>query len=164
MPNSPNYEFEYESPTSLPGTTLTGGVNGGAPVLALQVDSALASLETETSAELTSLASLISSLQSRVDDLEAAQPLAGRVSVTLDNEISSGFYNSNYWRGTADITFPVGYFSATPSVTATALSTVPGTSMEVGAANVTSAGFTIYVARANTTDTTVMWSAHVENA
>lgn len=47
MPNTTNYDFEYESPTSLPGTTLTGGPGGGSPILAIQVDTALASVETK---------------------------------------------------------------------------------------------------------------------
>ena len=47
MPNTTNYDFEYESPSSLPGTTLTGGPGGGSPILAIQVDTALASVETK---------------------------------------------------------------------------------------------------------------------
>lgn len=47
MPNTSNYNFEYESPTSLPGTTLTGGPGGGSPILAVQVDSALAAVESQ---------------------------------------------------------------------------------------------------------------------
>lgn len=48
MPNTTNYNFGYESPTGLPGTTITGGPGGGSPILAVQVDTALASVETKT--------------------------------------------------------------------------------------------------------------------
>jgi hypothetical protein len=56
VPNTTNYAFEYESPTSLPGTTLTGGPGGGSPVLAIQVDTALASVEAKTDVNASNIA------------------------------------------------------------------------------------------------------------
>ena len=44
MPNTSTYGFDYESSTSLPGITLTGGPTGTLPILAVQVDAALGSL------------------------------------------------------------------------------------------------------------------------
>jgi hypothetical protein len=56
VPNTTNYDFEYESPTGLPGTTLTGGPGGGSPILAIQVDTALASVETKTNVNTSNIA------------------------------------------------------------------------------------------------------------
>lgn len=50
MPTTSNYGFEYESPSSLPGTSVTGGPGGGSPILAVQVDSALTTLDARVSA------------------------------------------------------------------------------------------------------------------
>lgn len=45
MPNTTNYGFTYESPGSLPGTTLTGGKTGGSPILAVEVDNVIANID-----------------------------------------------------------------------------------------------------------------------
>jgi hypothetical protein len=58
MPNTSNYGFDYESPTSLPGTTLTGGPTTTMPILAVQVDTALASLASTVSDQATTVATL----------------------------------------------------------------------------------------------------------
>lgn len=62
MPNTSNYGFDYESPTSLPGTTLTGGPTTTMPVLAVQVDAALASLNSTVLEQATTIASLQASI------------------------------------------------------------------------------------------------------
>jgi hypothetical protein len=41
MPTTANWSLEYESPSSLPGVTLTGGPAMASPILAVQVDAAL---------------------------------------------------------------------------------------------------------------------------
>lgn len=52
MPETPNYGFEYETPQSKPGITLTGDVDGSAPILAEQVDAVITGIDTRlTSAE-----------------------------------------------------------------------------------------------------------------
>jgi hypothetical protein len=56
VPNTSNYAFEYESPSSLPGTTLTGGPGGGSPILAVQVDSTIAAIETRVDNNTDSIA------------------------------------------------------------------------------------------------------------
>jgi hypothetical protein len=62
MPNTTNYSFEYESPSSLPGTTLTGGPGGTSPILAVQVDAALFDLEQTTQNNAASIAANTASI------------------------------------------------------------------------------------------------------
>lgn len=45
MPTTPNYGFEYETPGTLPGVTVTGGPSGTSPILASQVDSTLVGID-----------------------------------------------------------------------------------------------------------------------
>lgn len=45
MPTTPNYGFEYETPSTLPGITLTGGPSEISPILANQVDATLVSID-----------------------------------------------------------------------------------------------------------------------
>lgn len=45
MPQTPTFGFEYETPLTKPGITLTGDADGNAPILAEQVDTALASVD-----------------------------------------------------------------------------------------------------------------------
>src|SRR5688500_20162652 len=58
MPNTSNYGFDYESPSSLPGVTLTGGPTTSSPILAVQADAALASVENTVSAHAADIAAL----------------------------------------------------------------------------------------------------------
>lgn len=62
MPETPNYGFEYETPQSKPGITLTGDMDGSAPILAEQVDTALAGIDSR----LTGAESAIAALQAGV--------------------------------------------------------------------------------------------------
>jgi hypothetical protein len=62
MPNTTNYSFEYESPSSLPGTTLTGGPGGTSPILAVQVDAALSAVEQTTENNAASIAANTASI------------------------------------------------------------------------------------------------------
>jgi hypothetical protein len=50
MPETANYGFEYETPSSKPGITLTGDIDGSAPILAEQVDSVLVGIDTRLTA------------------------------------------------------------------------------------------------------------------
>lgn len=45
MPQTPTYGFEYETPQSKPGITLTGNSDGLTPILAEQVETALAGID-----------------------------------------------------------------------------------------------------------------------
>lgn len=58
MPETANYGFEYETPQSKPGITLTGDIDGSAPILAEQVDSVIAGIDTRLTAAEGSLANL----------------------------------------------------------------------------------------------------------
>lgn len=50
MPETPTYGFEYETPQSKPGITLTGDIDGSAPILAEQVDAALGGIDARLTA------------------------------------------------------------------------------------------------------------------
>lgn len=69
MPNTPNYGFDYESPTSLPGTTLTAGPTATMPVLAVQVDAALAALANTVSDQATTIATLQSTVATNTTNI-----------------------------------------------------------------------------------------------
>lgn len=58
MPETPNYGFEYETPQSKPGITLTGDIDGSAPILAEQVDTALAGIDSRLTGAESSIAAL----------------------------------------------------------------------------------------------------------
>ncbi len=50
MPMTPTYGFEYETPMTKPGITLTGDSDGSAPILAEQVETALAGVDARLAA------------------------------------------------------------------------------------------------------------------
>ena len=62
MPNTSIFGFDYESPTSLPGTTLTGGPTSTLPILAVQVDAALGSLSGTVAEQATTIGGLQTSI------------------------------------------------------------------------------------------------------
>jgi hypothetical protein len=45
MPSTANYGFEYETPQSKPGITLTGDIDGSSPILAEQVDMVISGID-----------------------------------------------------------------------------------------------------------------------
>lgn len=58
MPETSNYGFEYETPQSKPGITLTGDIDGSAPMLAEQVDTVIAGIDSRLTGAEGSVASL----------------------------------------------------------------------------------------------------------
>lgn len=50
MPETATFGFEYETPQSKPGITLTGDIDGSSPILAEQVDSALSGIDSRLTA------------------------------------------------------------------------------------------------------------------
>lgn len=58
MPQTANYGLEYETPQSKPGITLTGDIDGSAPILAEQVDAVITGIDTRLTAAEGSIASL----------------------------------------------------------------------------------------------------------
>lgn len=58
MPETANYGFEYETPQSKPGITLTGDIDGSAPILAEQVDTVVSGIDSRLTGAEGSLATL----------------------------------------------------------------------------------------------------------
>lgn len=50
MPETQTYGFEFETPQSKPGITLTGDIDGSAPILAEQVDAVIAGIDSRVTA------------------------------------------------------------------------------------------------------------------
>lgn len=63
MPMTPTYGFEYETPLTKPGITLTGDSDGSSPILAEQVETALAGVDARLAAA-----------EGDIDTLDAASP------------------------------------------------------------------------------------------
>lgn len=159
MPNTTNYAFEYESPTSLPGTTLTGGSGGGSPILAVQVDTALASVETKVDVNMTNTAANTAIIADNVSAID-----------NLRNWTRSGTVNmsfSSLTSSTAAVNF--GFtFPAVPKVFANINSGSGATSRWVARPiNSTTTGFTMFVFSASSDTSTwvdlpVNWIAHYD--
>lgn len=149
MPFEPIYGLPFEAGSDLPGWSLTGGPEGDQPVLAERV-----------AAQLRRLDDLIQGAQDQFG-IYPDLVQAGTGSVVLDTNISTGFYNSSYWRGTTTITFDTEFvnFDPTPAVMICAHTTVPGTVIECSVQNVSHASFDAVVARSNTTTTGFSWIA-----
>lgn len=58
MPETATFGFEYETPQTKPGITLTGNQDGSSPILAEQVDTALSSIDARVSANEGDVAAL----------------------------------------------------------------------------------------------------------
>lgn len=72
MPSTSNFGFEYETPNTLPGVTLTGGPDGTSPILAQQVDAALTGIDNQTEDNTDDIAVMQATLAGMV-------PVYGRV-------------------------------------------------------------------------------------
>lgn len=159
MPNTTNYDFEYESPTSLPGTTLTGGPGGGSPILAIQVDTALASVETKVDVNTSNIAANTIAIENGATNLTNLQnwTRAGTVNMSFTTLNSS----------TASVNF--GFtFPAVPKVFGN-IDTGSGVSARWVARpiNITTTGFTMFVFSASSdtstwVDVPVNWIAHYD--
>lgn len=156
MPNTPNYGFDYESPTSLPGTTLTGGPTSTMPILANQVDAALASLANTVSTQSVNIAALQSAVTTNTTNITNLTnwTRGGQISMTFVSVTSS----------TASVNF--GFtFPGVPRVATNLNNTGTGTSLwATRGVDITTTGFTMYVFRTNNvagswTDIPVEWIA-----
>jgi hypothetical protein len=157
MPTTTNWELEYESPSSLPGVTLTGGPALASPILAVQVDSALTTL----SARIDGIDSDIAAIQSDITDMQT-DIAANTASIT----------NLTNWtrRGTASLTFTTqesftasvsfGFtFPAVPTVTTNLRDSSAATARwDSRAITITTTGFTVFV-YSNAAGATSTWSA-----
>lgn len=137
MPQTSNYNFEYESPGSLPGSTLTGGQAGGSPILARQVDTALAAVETKVDANTASINANTSDIADNADNLSAFESR-----FQTGTELVSF---SNLAFDTISVSFPSS-FSSTPIVM-TNIDTGSGVAARwiSRAINIGSSGFSLFV-------------------
>lgn len=160
MPNTSNYNFEYESPSSLPGTTLTGGPGGGSPILAIQVDSAVAAIESRVDINTDSIAENTTGIAANGTAITNLQNWTRRGTV-LVNFTTLGSFTTVVNFG---FTFP-----AAPTVM-TNIDSGAGTTarFETRAITITTTGFTLFVyssvvgATATWVDIPVSWLAHYE--
>jgi hypothetical protein len=164
MPTTTNWGFEYESPSSLPGITLTGGPGGGSPILAVQVDTALNTV----SGRVDAVESDITGINADIADLEN-DIIAGQTNITnLTNWTRIGTRSVSF---TTQSSFTVattfGFtFAAPPGVT-TSIDSGAGETARWGsrAISVTTTGFTLFVFQNQATTNTwvnipVVWIAH----
>lgn len=137
MPNTQNYGFSFESPGSLPGTTVTGGPEGGNAILARQVDSALAAVETKVDANTVNITANASDIADNANNLN-----------TFESRFQSGtelFTFSGQTIDTIIVPFPTAYTS-TP-VVMTNISSGAGETGRWGsrAINISTSQFTLFV-------------------
>lgn len=84
MPMTPTYGFEYETPMTKPGITLTGDSDGSAPILAEQVEVALAGVDSRLAAAEGDISVLQTSSPSDTGWLTLAVSAAGGYSVSTN--------------------------------------------------------------------------------
>jgi hypothetical protein len=58
MPQTPTYGFEFETPQTKPGITLTGDIDGSSPILAEQVETVIAAVDARVAAAEGDIAAL----------------------------------------------------------------------------------------------------------
>jgi hypothetical protein len=163
MPVTTNWGLEYESPSSLPGITLTGGPGGVSPILAVQVDAALSTL----SGQIDGLTDDITAINGDISDLEL-DIASGQTNITnLTNWTRTGSVNVSFTSlssTTALVSF--GFtFPSPPNVT-TNIASAAGETARWGsrAFNVTTTGYTLFVFQNQATTSTwtgipVSWTA-----
>lgn len=137
MPNTENYSFSFESPGSLPGTTLTGGPESGNAILARQVDTALAAVETKVDANTANITANATDIADNADNLSA---FVDRFQT--GTELISF---SNLAATIVGVSFPIA-FSTTPIVM-TNIDTGSGVAARwiSRAINIGGSGFTLFV-------------------
>lgn len=91
MPSTSNFGFDYESPTSLPGTTLTGGPASSSPILAVQVDAALNTVDNLVQSHTGSIAANVAAIQVNADDIDDLSDWTrrGEISMTFASAVSA---------------------------------------------------------------------------
>lgn len=157
MPNTTNYGFDYESPTSLPGTTLTGGPTSTMPILAVQVDSAISSLASVVTDQATEMAALQVSINANQTSITNLTNWTRRGTVSM----SFSSLNSSTTVVNFGFTFP-----GTPTIMTNIDSGAGSTARwESRAIFPTTTGFTMFVYQSQATagswtDIPVSWIAH----
>lgn len=159
MPNTTNYGFEFETPNSLPGTTITGGPGGGSPILAIQVDTALASVETKADVNAANIAANTASIASNATAI-----------TNLTNYSRSGSVNMSFTtQASSTVSVNFGFtFPAIPVVLANINTGVGATARWVARPiTLTTTGFVMFVFSASSDTSTwvdipVNWFAHYD--
>jgi hypothetical protein len=85
--------------------------------------------------------------------------LAGTVTVNFSTSITNTFFNAAYFRDSAVVGFPAGFFTNVPNIFVSGRSTTPGVLLEVSYSNQTTSGFTVWAARSTNTSTVIDWMA-----
>jgi hypothetical protein len=159
MPNTANYAFTYESPSSLPGVSLTGGPGGTNPILAVQVDAALAGVAATVTNNTASIATNTTGLASANTNITNLQNWTRRGTTTFTFvTLSSSTALVNF-----GFTFP-----GIPTVTTNIdFGSAPTARWESRAITVTTTGFTMFVyssqaTTASWTDVPVSYVAHYD--
>jgi hypothetical protein len=159
VPNTTNYGFEYESPNSLPGTTITGGPGGGSPILAVQVDNALGSVETKTDVNTANIATNTAGIAANGSSITDLQNWNRRGTVLINFTALNA--------STAIVNF--GFtFPGTPTITTNIDTGVGATARwESRAISATTTGFTMFVYQSQATagtwvDIPVSWVAQYD--
>jgi len=128
----------YGLPVEEPGDVEGWSVNVGQPGVLLA--DAIA-------AELARIESSIEAFQAVIDRLPRTWQ-AGNVRLPFEvfTIVSSGFYNTNYWRGAEGIVFEQPFEEPPMVVILPNNTSDPGFSMEASASNITTSGFTARLA------------------
>lgn len=159
MPVTTNYGFEYESSSSLPGITLTGGPGGASPILAVQVDTELSLVQAQVDVNTLDIATNTASIASGTTAITNLQnwTRTGTVSISFTSVTSA----------TASVAF--GFtFPVVPRVMTNIDSGAGSTARwESRAITVTTTGFTMFVYQSQAltgtwTDIPVTWLAHYD--
>lgn len=82
MPQTPTYGFEFETPQTKPGITLTGDIDGSSPILAEQVETVIAGIDARTTASEGDIAALQAVSPSDTGWIALTTAAAGGYSVT----------------------------------------------------------------------------------
>lgn len=159
MPNTSNYNFEYESPSSLPGTTLTGGPGGGSPILAIQVDNALAAVEAQVDINASNISANTIALAANSTSITNLQNWTRRGSTLVNFAALSSF--------TAIVNFGFTFPGIPTVMTNIDVGSAATARWETRAITTTTTGFTLFAYQSQAVsgswvDVPVSWIAHYE--
>lgn len=157
MPVTANWNLEYESPSSLPGVTITGGPSNASPILAVQVDTALTMLSSridDADTDITALQADVVGLDADVTALQAS--ITNLTNWTRVGTRSTSFTTLDSF--TASVTY--GFtFPAAPSVVANISDgSAAAARWDARAISPTTTGFTLFVF-SNAAGSTSTWSS-----
>jgi hypothetical protein len=156
MPTTANWSLEYESPSSLPGVTLTGGPAMASPILAVQVDAALTSL----TGDIDDVEDDITTINSSISTINTTLTSHQNNITNLTMWTRTGTQNMSFTtlsQSTANVSF--GFtFPTAPRVTTNIDSAAGETARWCSRAySITTTGFIMFVFQAQATTNT--WSS-----